>query len=141
MYNLEDIKKVLPHRDPFLFLDEVTHMCHEEKTITARKTFHADLDIFKGHFPGKPITPGVIILESMAQAGAFLVLSYEGYQGKIAFFAGADNVKWRNPVLPGDTIEIKVDVVNFRHGVGVSKGVASVNGVVVCEATLKVVVR
>ncbi len=141
MYNLEDIKKVLPHRDPFLFLDEVTYMSHEERTITANKTFSPDLDMYKGHFPEKPITPGVIILEAMAQAGAFLVLSYDGYQGKIAFFAGADNVKWRNPVLPGDKVEIKVDVINFRHGVGVSQGVAMVNGVVVCEATLKVVVR
>lgn len=141
MYNLEQIKKVLPHRDPFLFLDEVTEMSHEERNIVANKTFHEDLDIFKGHFPDKPITPGVIILEAMAQAGAFLVLSSEGYEGKIALFAGADNVKWRNPVLPNDKVIFKVQVKNFRHGVGLAEAHAYVNDLVVCEALIKVVIR
>ncbi len=141
MYNLDDIKKVLPHRDPFLFLDKITNISDDRNIIEAQYTFKEDLDIFKGHFPTKPIVPGVILLESMAQAGAFLVLSLDEYKGKLALFAGADSVKWRNPVLPNDTVVLKVEVKKFRHGVGLAEAYAYVNGNIACEAIIKVVVR
>lgn len=140
-YNLEQIKEVLPHRDPFLFLDEILEVNEEASTIVACKTFTEDLDIFKGHFPNLPITPGVIILEALAQAGAFLALSKEEYKGKIAYFIGADNVKWKNPVLPNDTVILKVEVIKFRHGIGVANSNAYVNDNLVCSATLKVAVK
>lgn len=139
MYNLEDIKKILPHRDPFLFLDQINNMSND--SIEAEYTFIDTLDIFKGHFPTKPIVPGVIILEAMAQAGAFLALSIEEHKGKLALFAGADKIKWRNPVLPNDKVVFKVEVKNFRHGVGIAEAFAYVNDELACEATIKVVVR
>lgn len=141
MYNLEQIKEVLPHRDPFLFIDEIIEMSHEERTISAKKFFSKDLDFFKGHFPNQPITPGVVILEAMAQTGAFLVLSHETYKGKIALFAGADEVKWRNVVLPDDEVIFKLTIKNFRHGVGIAKAYAYVDDKIACEALIKVVVK
>lgn len=140
-YNLEQIKKILPHRDPFLFLDEILEVNEDEGSIVASKTFNEDLDIFKGHFPNLPITPGVIILEALAQAGAFLALSKEEYIGKIAYFIGADDVKWKSPVLPNDTVILKVKVIKFRHGIGLAQGEAYVNDELACSATLKVAVK
>ncbi len=139
MYNLEDIKRVLPHRDPFLFIEQIVEM--NDESITATNVFKSDLDIYKGHFPDFPITPGVIILEAMAQTGAFLVLSKEEYKGKIAYFLGADNVKWRNPVLPNDKVVFKVSVEKFRRGIGVAQAYAYVNDKLCCEAIIKVAVK
>jgi 3-hydroxyacyl-[acyl-carrier-protein] dehydratase len=136
LYNKEQIKEVLPHREPFLLIDEIEeHM--PEKSVTAIKYVTGEEDFFRGHFPEYKVMPGVLILEALAQAGAFAVLCMEEYKGKIAFFAGADEVKWRKQVKPGDTLRLCVTVGKIKFGMGVADAVAYVGGDPVCTAKIK----
>ncbi len=138
MSNFKDVKDVLPHREPFLFIDSVVSLDRETNTIVCKKKFEDTMDIYKGHFPGNPITPGVIILEAMAQAGAYLTLVEPGNEGKLALFAGADKVKWKKTVLPNDEVIFRVQVTTWKCGIGFADATASVNDKVVCSATIKV---
>src|SRR5215469_12430523 len=97
LYNQEQIKEVIPHRDPFLLIDGIEEYT-EKESIVAVKHVTGDEDFFRGHFPEYKVMPGVLILEALAQAGAFVLLNMDEYKGKIAFFAGADDVKWRRQV-------------------------------------------
>jgi 3-hydroxyacyl-[acyl-carrier-protein] dehydratase len=99
--NREDIKKIIPHRDPFLFLDEIVELERLHRAVGVKYVTEEDF-FFKGHFPGKPVMPGVLIIESLAQVGAVILLSHPSYQGKIAYFTGIQNAKFRKSVLPGD---------------------------------------
>ena len=104
--NKEQIKKVIPHRDPMLLLDEVIGM-EEEKNITTKFYIDPSREIFKGHFPEEPVLPGVYTVEIMAQTSDVLILSCERYKGKIPLFIGIDKVKFLSKIKPGDTLEIK----------------------------------
>lgn len=124
--NQEDIKKIIPHREPFILVDEVLEMDAEH--IVALKHVRADEYYFKGHFPEMPVMPGVLIIESMAQAGAIVALSKEENKGKIAFFAGIDKVRFKKSVFPGDTLRLEVKLTRQRGPIGFGEGRALVDG-------------
>lgn len=127
LMNKEQIMEIIPHRDPFLLIDEVEEM-EVGKRIVAYKHIREDEYWFKGHFPEYPVTPGVLIIEMLAQAGAICMLSIEEHKGKIGFLGGVNNAKFRKQVLPGDTIRLEVEMLKVRRSVGVAKAVATVNG-------------
>jgi beta-hydroxyacyl-ACP dehydratase FabZ len=135
-YNIEEILEVLPHRFPFVFIDRVTNL-DPGKTVTAIKNVNINESYFPGHFPGKPIMPGVLILESMAQAGAFLILhDLEDPKKKGMLFTAIENSKFRKPIVPGDQLIIKLELLKFRLGTAKIKGEAFVDDKIVAEATL-----
>ena len=134
LLNQEQIKEIIPHRDPFLLIDEVLSMEIGQK-ITAR-TYITEADFwFPGHCPQKPVTPGVLMIEMLAQAGAVCILSQPEFKGKIALFAGIDKAKFRRQVVPGDVLDLEVEIISQRGPVGIGKAVASVDGkkAVSCE--------
>ena len=128
------IMKILPHRYPFLMLDRVTRV--QGNTITALKNVTMNELFFQGHFPGHPILPGVLQLEAIAQAAGIITLKQVENIGKLAYFIAADNVKWRKPVRPGDTLVIDVEITKSRGKIGRAKGVCTVNGDPVSEAEI-----
>src|SRR5437763_11576328 len=107
------IQTIIPHRDPFLFLDEVVEL-EPGARVLARKQVREDEWFFPGHFPGRPIMPGVIIVEALAQAGAVAVLSVEENRGKLALFAGIDDVRFKRIVSPGDELTLTCEVDSAR---------------------------
>lgn len=111
--NKEKIKKIIPHRDPMLLIDEVLEMT-PEKSIKASFFVSPDREIFKGHFPGQPVLPGVYTVECMAQASDILLLSMDRYKGTIPLFIGINNVKFLSKINPGDTIEINSKITVER---------------------------
>lgn len=131
----EQIKAILPHREPFLFVDEVIELVDKEKCVGI-KYVSKDEYYFKGHFPEYPVMPGVLILETMAQVGAIALLKAPEFQGKIGFFTGANNVKWRKQVVPGDTLKIETVLTKIRGPFGFGSAKAWVNDQLVCEAEI-----
>ncbi|RKZ32340.1 UDP-3-O-[3-hydroxymyristoyl] N-acetylglucosamine deacetylase [bacterium] len=130
------IQKILPHRYPFLMLDKIVDI-EEKKRVVAIKNISINEPFFRGHFPGHPIMPGVLIIEAMAQAGAFLILSnLEEENRKVAYFMGIDRARFRNPVHPGDQLRIEVDMINFRRSIARFKAKATVKGKIACEAEI-----
>ncbi|MBU1906293.1 MAG: bifunctional UDP-3-O-[3-hydroxymyristoyl] N-acetylglucosamine deacetylase/3-hydroxyacyl-ACP dehydratase [Candidatus Omnitrophica bacterium] len=132
---IEEIKKILPHRDPFLFVDRVLHL-EEGKRATGLKNLSKDDYFFKGHFPGRPVMPGVLIIEALAQVGGIMMLSPEENRGKLAFFMAANNIKFRKTVLPGDQLILDVTAGKIRSKTGQVHAKALVEGKVVAEADL-----
>lgn len=133
--NLDQIKAIIPHRDPFLFVDEVLEI-EPLKYCVGIKHIHADLDFFKGHFPEKKVMPGVLIIEALAQVGAIALLSNEAFKGKIAYFTGIEKAKFRRSVLPGDTLTLKCELTKIRGAFGFGEGKAYVGDDLVCEASI-----
>lgn len=127
MLNNIDIQKILPHRYPFLLVDKITEM-EEGKRITGIKNVTINEPFFQGHFPGNPIMPGVLICEALAQVGAVLLLGMEENKGKLGVFTGISNFKFRKQVVPGDVLELKAELVTYRHGMGKANVEASVDG-------------
>ena len=116
------IMEIIPHRDPFLLIDEVEEL-EIGKRVVAKKFIAPDSFWFRGHFPEHPVTPGVLIVEMLAQAGAVCALAMPENKGKIAFFAGIDKAKFRRQVLPGDTLRLEVEMLKVRGSFGVGKAV------------------
>jgi len=131
----EQIEEILPHRDPFLFLDEVT-VLEPGSRVVARKRVREEEWFLGGHFPGRPIMPGVIIVEAMAQTGAVAVLADEANRGKLALFAGINDVRFKRMVLPGDELELICEVERMRGPVGRGKATATVDGELAARGTL-----
>ena len=129
------IEQVLPHREPFLLIDEVLEVTPGVSAV-ARKTVRADEWYLQGHFPGRPIMPGVLIVEALAQTGAVAVLSEPENQGKLAFFAGIDDCRFKRIVEPGDVLELRCELVRVRGPIGRGKAEARVDGELACKATL-----
>ena len=109
--DLEQIKEIIPHRDPFLLIDEVIDV-EPGVRVTAKKHIKENEDWFRGHFPGNPVQPGVLMIEMLAQAGAVCALSMEENKGKIAFFAGIDKARFKGVVRPGDTLTLEAVATN-----------------------------
>ncbi len=133
--NTEDIKKILPHREPFLLLDEVEYLEPGVKCI-AKKYVRKDEYFFRGHFPDYPVMPGVLIIEALAQAGAVALLSLEEFKGKIAFFGGIKKARFKKQVLPGDVLVLETSLTKMHKNVGIGKGVAKVGNDIVSTVEL-----
>ncbi len=129
----KEIAKILPHRYPFLLVDRVTYLNLEENKIIAQKNVTINEEFFKGHFPEYPIMPGVLILEALAQTGGILI-HQKGYQDKIALFLNISNAKFRNPVFPGDVLELHAECIHVTNKGGRSINIAYVNGKIAAES-------
>ena len=132
---VEQIMKILPHRYPFLLVDKILHL-EKGKRAVGIKNVTMNEYFFQGHFPGRPVMPGVLLIEAMAQVGGVCMLTKPGLQGKLAFFMAADNIKFRKVVEPGDQLVMEVEVMKARSRVAQAKGVCKVDGEVVCEAEM-----
>ncbi len=130
--DINEIKKLLPHRYPFLMVDKVVDI--EGTKITGIKNVTVNEPFFQGHFPGQPIMPGVLIIEALAQTSGIRILQEEQYKGKTAYFASMNNVKFRKPVVPGDTLILEVEIVKWKAKIAQVRGVAKVDNDVVAEA-------
>lgn len=133
--NSNEIQNILPHRYPFLLVDKVIET--SDTTLKAIKNVSVNEPIFTGHFPQKHVYPGVLIVESLAQAGAILLLSLEANKGKIAYLVGIDNFKFRKQVIPGDTIHLEVSLVKMKGMMGVAECLATVDGTMCAKGTIK----
>lgn len=135
MLNKEQIKEIIPQREPFLMIDEVEEYTQGESAI-AYKNVDENEWYFKGHFPGNPIMPGVLITESLAQTGAVAILSMEENKGKNALFAGIDKMKFKKKVVPGDRLRLEVKIIKRKGPIGVGEAIATVDGKVAAKGEL-----
>ena len=134
-----EIMRIIPHRYPFLLIDRVVEL-EPGKHVVAIKNVTANEPQFTGHFPDRPIMPGVLMVEALAQAGAVAVLSLPEYAGKLVLFAGIDECRFRRLVLPGDTLRLEVTLEKLRGVFGRGRAVASVDGEIAVEATISFVI-
>ena len=136
-YNIQGIMELLAHRYPFLLIDRVIKLVPGDK-LTALKNVTINEHFFQGHFPGRPIMPGVLIIEAMAQAGgilAYLTGSVE-QRNRLIYFMGMDKVRFRKPVVPGDQIILEAKIIKFRSKAAKMSGIATVDNQMVAEAEL-----
>jgi 3-hydroxyacyl-[acyl-carrier-protein] dehydratase len=134
-FGRDEIEAILPHRPPFLLIDEVTEL-EPGRRVVARRDVNADDWWFRGHFPGRPVMPGVLIVEAMAQAGAVAVLIEEENRGKLALFAGIDDCRFKRVVEPGDVLTLACDIDAVRGPIGRGKATAHVGSELAARGTL-----
>jgi beta-hydroxyacyl-ACP dehydratase FabZ len=133
---IQEIMKLLPHRYPMLLVDRILEI-EEGKRIVGLKNVTANEQFFQGHFPGAPVMPGVLIVESMAQCGAVLFLrDMEDREKKLFLFGGVDKARFRKPVVPGDQLIMEIELIQRRSNTVKLKGIAKVDGSVVAEAEM-----
>ena len=135
VYNTQEIMEILPHRHPFLLIDTIEELEPGVRAV-GRKNVTFNGPYFAGHFPGNPVMPGVLIIEALAQTGAVAILCQDEWKGKTAYFAGINNAKFKQKVVPGDTLELTTEIIKVKGPIGVGKAVARVNGKVACMAEL-----
>ncbi len=133
--NSQEIQSIIPHRYPFLLVDRITALevgCY----ACGRKCVTANEMHFLGHFPSYPVMPGVLIIEAMAQVGAVAILSEEKFKGKLVFFAGINKARFKKQVIPGDVLEMRVDLTKIKGSIGIGEAKAYVDGKLACSAEL-----
>lgn len=135
MLDINEIKEIIPHRYPFLLVDRITEL-EEGKRVVGIKNVTVNEPFFQGHFPQYPVMPGVLILEAMAQVGAVAILKLPQFAGKIGFYAGIDNARFRRQVVPGDQLRIEVEIVKLKGSIAKSAAKAYVGDELACEAEL-----
>ncbi|KUP04193.1 3-hydroxyacyl-ACP dehydratase [Bacillus coahuilensis m2-6] len=135
MLDIQEIKEIIPHRYPFLLVDKILFV---EEGIKAAgiKNVTGNEEFFQGHFPDYPVMPGVLIVEALAQVGAVAMLKKDENRGKLAFFTGIDKCRFKKQVKPGDQLHLEVEMIRFKGPIGKGKGVATVNGEIVCETEM-----
>jgi 3-hydroxyacyl-[acyl-carrier-protein] dehydratase len=126
------IQRVIPHRYPFLLVDRITELKPGQRAVGLKQVSMGD-PFFPGHFPGYPVMPGVLIVEALAQVGAVALLTMDDFKGKMALFAGIDNVRFRRQVRPGDTLVLTVELGQLRRSIGTGTGTATVDGELACK--------
>lgn len=131
----QEIMEILPHRQPFLLIDTVEELEPGVRAV-AKKNVTFNEPCFAGHFPGNPVMPGVLIIEALAQTGAVAILSQPEWKGKTAYFAGISQAKFKQKVLPGDTLILETEIIKVKGPIGVGKAVARVDGRLACSAEL-----
>lgn len=134
-----DIMRILPHRYPFLLVDRIVELEPGVRAVGIKQVT-ANEPQFTGHFPDRPIMPGVLMVEALAQAAGVVVYSLPEYRGKLGLFAGIDDCRFKRMVVPGDTLRLEVTVEKLRGMFGRVRGVASVDGEVAVEATLSIII-
>ena len=134
MMDVQEIQKLLPHRYPFLLVDRVVSI-EPGKALRAYKNVSVNEPFFEGHFPGHPVMPGVLVLEALAQASAILAYRSTGFDPsqKVTYLMAIDGAKFRRPTVPGDRLELEVEVLRFKGSILKTRGVAKVDGEVVAE--------
>lgn len=130
-----DIQRIIPHRYPFLLVDRILEMEPGKRAVGLKNVTMGD-PFFQGHFPGYPVMPGVLIVEAMAQVGAVALLQMDEFRGKLAFFAGIDNVRFKRQVKPGDTLRLEIELGQIRRNIGTGSGTATVDGELACRGDL-----
>ncbi|MFB1097834.1 MULTISPECIES: 3-hydroxyacyl-ACP dehydratase FabZ [Bacillaceae] len=140
MYDVQQIKEIIPHRYPFLLVDQITEI-EEGKRAVGKKNVTINEPFFQGHFPDYPVMPGVLILEALAQTGAFAMLMKEENKGKIGFLAGVDKCRFKRQVKPGDTLKLEVEIVRLKGPIGKGKATATVDGELACEAEITFAIK
>jgi beta-hydroxyacyl-ACP dehydratase FabZ len=133
--DIEAIKKLLPHRYPFLLVDRVVDMV-PGKSAVGIKNVTVNEPFFQGHFPNRAVMPGVLLIEVMAQVGGLIILAQPEHRGQLAYLGTVDNAKFRKPVVPGDTLRAEVELLRARGKVGWMRGVVRVDDQVVAEADI-----
>ncbi|WP_046179028.1 3-hydroxyacyl-ACP dehydratase FabZ [Domibacillus tundrae] len=133
--DIREIKEIIPHRYPFLLVDRILE-AEDGKRAVGIKNVTANEEFFNGHFPEYPVMPGVLIVEALAQVGAVAMLKKEENKGRLAFFAGIDNCRFKRQVVPGDQLRLEVEMTRLRGSIGKAKAKATVEGELVCEAEL-----
>jgi 3-hydroxyacyl-[acyl-carrier-protein] dehydratase len=135
MLDITQIKEIIPHRYPFLLVDRILEIEEGEKAVGI-KNVTANEEFFNGHFPDYPVMPGVLIVEALAQVGAVAMLKKEENRGRLAFFAGIDKCRFKRQVKPGDQLRLEVEIIRLKGPVGKGKGIATVDGELVCETEI-----
>lgn len=133
---VKEIQEIIPHRAPFLLIDKIVELDLEIGRAVGEKAVTYNEPHFAGHFPDHPVMPGVLIIEALAQTGAVAVLSMEEYKGKIAFFAGIENAKFRQKVVPGDLLRLEVEMTTLRRNIGKANAKAYVGDKLACQCEL-----
>lgn len=135
IYNSNQIQQIIPHRPPFLLVDQIIE-CESKKRAVGIKAVTVNEPFFVGHFPDYHVMPGVLIIEALAQVGAVAILSSEEHKGKLAFFAGIKEAKFKRQVKPGDTLRLETELVKIRGSIGIGEAKAYVGEELACQATL-----
>ncbi|GGJ74544.1 3-hydroxyacyl-[acyl-carrier-protein] dehydratase [Anoxybacillus voinovskiensis] len=135
MLDIQQIQQIIPHRYPFLLVDRIIEV-EEGKRAVGWKNVSANEQFFVGHFPEYPVMPGVLIVEALAQVGAVAMLMKEENRGRLAFFTGIDNCRFKKQVKPGDQLRLEVEIIRAKGPIGKGKGIATVNGELVCETEI-----
>ncbi|WP_277587593.1 3-hydroxyacyl-ACP dehydratase FabZ [Psychrobacillus antarcticus] len=135
MLDTQKIKEIIRHRYPFLLVDRILEL-EEGKRAVGIKNVTANEDFFNGHFPNYPVMPGVLIVEALAQVSAVVMLTKEGNQGRLGLLVGIDKCRFKQQVKPGDQLRLEIEITRLKGPIGKGKGIATVDGTLVCETEI-----